>query len=201
MSGVLVGVAWTDSAVALASIASAVGVALALGIAAFQLRHARMVRDDQTRPFVVLDLEPGTSNVLLDLVITNIGTTPAQDVTFVFSPAVQSGLDGQMGRQPIEDWAVIAEGVPWMPPGREIRMLFDRGPDRKQRKLPDSYDVEVRYLNISGKEFCDSQRIDIGWRWDMQKINVYTIHDLYKPLKSLGESLSAIEKKLPQLRD
>lgn len=49
------------------------------------MKHAKDLRDAQTRPFVVIDLGSSRTS-FFDLVVTNIGATMARDVTFEFTP-------------------------------------------------------------------------------------------------------------------
>ena len=49
-----------------------------LSYAALQLRHAREVRDDQTRPYIIVDFS--FRSVLVELSVKNIGQTPARNV-------------------------------------------------------------------------------------------------------------------------
>ena len=50
-----------------------------------QVGEATRLRRAQTRPFVVVDLEPGW---LIFLTVENIGSTVARNVTFNFEPAL-----------------------------------------------------------------------------------------------------------------
>ena len=69
-------------------VTAAIYVAL-LAYAVRQVGEATRLRRAQTRPFVVVDLEPG---YLIYLTVENIGTTVARNVTFSFEPALASTL-------------------------------------------------------------------------------------------------------------
>lgn len=55
--------------------------------AVFQVREARRLREEQARPWVVVDFEPGW---ILFLSIENIGRTVATDVHIRFDPPLAS---------------------------------------------------------------------------------------------------------------
>src|SRR5215211_8561973 len=67
-------------------------VAVAAAIFAFvQVRQARLLRVEQSRPFVVANFEPSPgSHRNIELVIENIGTTIATDVTIEFDPPLEA---------------------------------------------------------------------------------------------------------------
>ena len=65
-----------------------VAVYVVLGIFAWiQVLQARRLREEQARPFVIVDFEPG---FLVYLTVENIGRTMARDVSIRFSPPSQA---------------------------------------------------------------------------------------------------------------
>jgi hypothetical protein len=61
-----------------------------------QLRDARKVRDDQTRPYIVVDFH--FKSIMVALSIKNIGQTPAKDVRVTLDRPVTSAV------MPKVDW-------------------------------------------------------------------------------------------------
>jgi hypothetical protein len=125
-----------------------------LGIFAYyQLREARRLRDDQSRPFVVVDFAPGW---LLKLEIENIGKVIAQDVRFKFTPPLQST------RTDYEEVDLLSSGASMIPPGRKFRIFFDVLRDRLESDLPRLYQVQVTYYGPGrqGKPYVDHYTID-----------------------------------------
>lgn len=164
------------------------------GIIAFvQLGQARKLRKEQTRPYVILDFESQQS--LLDLVIQNIGSTPASDVEFGFDPKIASSFDGS-GRPDRADWFILKEGIPFLPPGREYRLLLDVGHQRAKTDLPNRYEVRVTYRDRAGKRFSERQVLDMSPFWGMEHVNRKSIHDIAKELEELSKAVSSIEKRL-----
>lgn len=87
-----------------------------------QLREAKELREDQTRPFVVIDLG-STRKPFFDLVISNIGATMARDVTFKFAPEPET----TMKEAALDRLKMFREGISTLPPGKEIRAYSIQG--------------------------------------------------------------------------
>jgi hypothetical protein len=166
--------AWT----ALAAWAT-VATYLALGIfALIQVLQAHRVREEQARPFVVVDLEPG---FLVVLTVENLGRTMARNVTIRFDKPLRSTLpephdfDGSP--------TFRGEPIPALPPGKRIRVLFDQAADRLGSDLPRRYAVEVLYRGPFGQKYePDTYRLDLG---------VFSGSQL--PRKGLPELVSEVE--------
>jgi hypothetical protein len=94
---------------------------LVLIAAAFYARSqvdvARRSREEQTRPYVVLDLDAQSRPPLVNLIISNIGATVAKNVKFRFDPDLVSSLDGRTDTT-IGELRIFAEGIPWLAPRR-----------------------------------------------------------------------------------
>jgi hypothetical protein len=138
---------------------STVGIYLALGIFAWiQVLQARRLREEQARPFVVVDFEPG---FLIYLTVENIGRTMARDLTIHFDPPLDSTL--AQPREIDESPPLHGEPIPTLPPGKQIRVVFDQYGERLGSDLPRSYQVEVRYRGPFGQKYPpDTYRLDLG---------------------------------------
>jgi hypothetical protein len=65
-----------------------VAIYVALGIFALvQVLQARKLREDQARPFLIVDFDPG---FLIYLTVANIGRTMARDVRIKFDEKLES---------------------------------------------------------------------------------------------------------------
>lgn len=187
---------WTSAIVALsANEWTAVGTVVTAGVAvcaaafaALQVLEPRRAREDQTRPFVVVDIQPGTAwSNLLDLVIENIGTTAARDVLITFDPALkQSHDDGYV----ITESALIKDGIRMLPPGRRIKVFFDASHDRVNTDLPMRYDVTVQLKDARGRRQPDQQyTIDMGYMYGTTEIREYGLHDAAKAITEIQKSV------------
>jgi hypothetical protein len=135
-----------------------VAVYVVLGIFAWiQVLQARRLREEQARPFVIVDFEPG---FLVYLTVENIGRTMARDVSIRFDKPLESTLSGP---REIDESPLLRKPIPTLPPGRKIRVLFDQYAARLEAKLPLTYDVTLRYKGPFGKkEWEHPYRLDLG---------------------------------------
>jgi hypothetical protein len=150
------GTDWT--AVAAWAAWATAGIYIALGLFAWrQVREARKLREEQARPFVVVDFEPG---FLVYLTVENLGRTMARDVRISFDKQLETSLQG---RPEIDESPLFREPIPALPPGKKIRVLFDQFNDRLNAKLPLAYEVTLRYRGPAGKKpLEDTYRLDLG---------------------------------------
>jgi hypothetical protein len=150
-----------------------------------QLNEAKELREAQTRPFVVIDLG-SSAHTLFDLVVKNIGTTLARDVRFAFSPPIKS-TDDDLDPNKIK---MFREGISTLAPGKEIRTLFEKGPDRHASELPDTYEVTVSYTDQTGKrKYEEKIDLDFGLYWDRLTVTRRGVHDLHKQLETIAKEI------------
>jgi len=145
------------------------------------------LREEQARPFVVIDIEPW--NPFVDLKITNVGKTMAQDVQFRFDPRLKSAKDEQHGLVPVGETNLFKNGIASFPPGKQITLWFDRYPDRVEQGLPDRYEVQISYSDPSGKRYAEPTVLDLGMYRDIGEITRYGIHDVHERLKDIAKTL------------
>lgn len=168
-------------------------VAVIAAVAAFrQVREARTLREEQAQPFVVVDVEENEAgHPYLDLVIRNIGTTLATDVRFDFSPRLRSGSYEDEGID-ISDFHLLKQGIASMPPGRELRFLFDEGPLIFQRdELPRRYDVEVSFRSTRGPQEALRYTIDLDMFFGQHAVVVHGTHHIAKSLRAIAKKMGA----------
>jgi hypothetical protein len=120
-------------------------------------REARTLREEQGRPFVIVDFEPG---YLIYLTVENLGKTMARDVKIEFDKPLDSTLEG---RSELHMSPLFREPIPTLPPGKKIRVLFDQFPGRLEAGLAFTYDVKLSYQGPTGKkEWSHPYRLDLG---------------------------------------
>jgi hypothetical protein len=150
-----------------------------------QLNEAKELREAQTRPFVVIDLD-SSAHTLFDLVVKNIGPTLARDVHFEFDPPVRS-TDDDLDPTKLK---MFREGISTLAPGKEIRTLFERGPARHESDLPDTYDVTVSYTDQTGRRnYVERIDLDFGLYWDRLTVRRRGVHDLHKQLETIAKEI------------
>ncbi|SRR6266536_1286654 len=131
-----------------------VGIYVVLGLFAWrQVHEARKLREEQARPFVIVDFEP---DFLVYLTVENLGRTMARDVSIQFGKPLETTLE-------LDETPLFREPIPTLPPGKKIRVLFDQFPARLEAGLPLTYDVDVSYKGPTGKKpWKDTYRLDLG---------------------------------------
>jgi hypothetical protein len=174
---------------ALASALTFVGGLIAVLIALKQVRNAQEVHIDQTRPYIIVDIEPNTAWwALHDLVIRNIGQTPAIDCRIEVSPSLQRSGDGDQHR--LGDAKIFKEPIALIAPGREIRLFFDNMTTRTKTQLPMQYAVTVRYKShATREEWTESYELDAAALLGTQNVTVYTTHHAAKALREIAQTL------------
>ena len=173
-----------DRLVAAAAVGQLIILIAAALFARAQVREARVLREDQARPFVVVDLEPAQSPPLLILVVANLGKTMARNVRIEVDPPLVSTVYDSLS-SPIGSLKLFTEPIPSLVPGRRIELLFDSLAARTERELPDSYRVRLTYDGEGGRAFTDEQRLDLDLYRAMRMVWRDTVHDVSKTLKTI----------------
>lgn len=121
---------------------------IAGGLVLWQIRQGQQVREDQSRPYVIVDFS--FDGLSVNLAISNTGTTPARDVSIVFDKQLVSPDRDRH----VADFDVFNEPIPMMAPGRVILVRFGQGPDFFKPEAPGvplNYQATVTYTDLSGK--------------------------------------------------
>jgi hypothetical protein len=144
------------------------------------------------RPFVVIDFE--VLRGFVQLKIKNFGSTLARNVKFTFDPPLQTTYDADPDKGPLAEAPLFRDGIPSLPPGKEITLMFDFGGERTQQELPDSYIVHLTYRGEPlGREYEDEQVIDIGIYRSRGPIHSSGLHEISEVL---GKILKEIENRV-----
>jgi hypothetical protein len=181
---------WTDIGT-FAVLAAQLG---ALGIAAWiarsQVAEARRLRRDQARPFVVVDLHLVERSQAIHIVISNLGKTTAENVRLAFEPALASSLDNEPRMVAPSQLKVFREGIPSLPPGRRIEIMFDIFHQRSEQNLPDVYRVTASYYSPSLREhLTDPSVLDLGIYRDVLLETRRDLHDVHEELERLRRAV------------
>ncbi len=167
---------------------TAAAVVVALTVGWRQLAAARKLRLEQARPYVIVDFQPGQgAEKLLDLVITNIGKSPAYDLRIAFDPAPVRAKE--IAKFPLKDARILNEPTPMFAPGREFRMFFDNAVDRYQTDLPMNFQVTTTYRDSRKKKYKETFTIDFDSYRGAAYTVVHGVHDAVKHLKAISDTL------------
>jgi hypothetical protein len=174
---------------ALASVVTALVAILAAAFAWRQVTEARKTREDQAQPFVVVDFEP--SNVsfrVINLVIRNVGRTLARDVQLKFDPLLSSTHLND--KWDLNDTTLIREGIPSLPPGKEIKALFDLAHERFKSDLPMAYTVTVEFSDARDRRQTPLvYKLDLNVYYGLQSVTEYGLHDAASALREIEKSV------------
>ena len=178
---------WTDEAQVWLVAGQLLILVVAAVFAFWQVKEARRLREEQTRPFVVVDFEPIEIHGFFDLVVKNTGPTMARDVTIDFDPPIRSATEHDT---PIAELKVFKDGIPTLAPGKEYRMHYAFGPRHHESGLPDEYRARVRYSDQERRRSFDEEMdLDLGLYWSQVRTNVHGIHYVHKRLEEIRDVL------------
>jgi hypothetical protein len=122
-------------------------VYIVIGLLAWrQIRESRELRELQTRPYVIVDFEFRRS--LVYIVVKNIGTTPALDVSIKFDKPLRTS---SATRLDVNEASVFKAPIAMLAPGRAIRVVFDVSHQFFAEDLPRSYTATVTYRDHARK--------------------------------------------------
>jgi hypothetical protein len=177
-------IAWTDEAQVYLVGAQLLVLLVAALVAWRQVREARRLREQQNRPFVVIDfdIERGVETYLE---IANLGTSLARDVKFEISPPLASAVD-----VPVDKFKMLNEGIPTLAPGKRLRTFFDIGHQRFEADLPMSYVATVQYKDEDGKRsFKEKLDLDLELFMYLESPTRRDLHDVHERLEDIGKTL------------
>lgn len=177
-------VTWTDQAQVYLLAAQLLVLFGAALVAWRQVREARRLREQQNRPFVVIDfdIERGVETYLE---VANLGTSLARDVKFSISPPLASAVD-----VPVEKFKMLNTGIPTLAPGKRIRTFFDIGFQRIESDLPLSYVATVEYKDEDCKRsFKEKLDLDLELFMYLESPTRRDAHDIHERLEEIAKTL------------
>jgi hypothetical protein len=155
-----------------------------------QIRAAESARIAQMRPYVVVDLEPAVhTRAIVELVIRNAGRTAARGVELSFTPEPQRAQE--VAAFPLREMRLLKQPTPVMPPGREIRVLFDVVQEyaSKRGTLPATYTVTVKYTDDDAQQWVDTYVLDLDVHVGALYVEPKGLHQLVVELEKVRKAL------------
>jgi hypothetical protein len=177
---------WTEIAAACILGAQLLVLLVAAGVAWYQAQEARRLREDQSRPFVVVDVDfVGTSELFL--FVRNLGPALARDVRITIDPPLESSIDDlEVGK-----FKFLKDGITTLAPGKELRTFFDQGFMRHESGLPLVYTVKITYSDDRGRRsFDESMELDMEQYICLQFAVRRDLHDVHGQLEQINKSLA-----------
>lgn len=181
----ILAVGWTDKSMVFILGAQLLVLVVAAAVAWRQVAEARRLREAQAQPFVVVDFEI-ERRTEINIVISNIGGTMARDVRLTFTPDLTSSLDSKPSVVSPAKLKPLREGIPSLPPGKRIVVLFDLFTERDEQKFPDEYRVAILFdAPAIGQRLTDESILDLGVYRNVLVAERKDIHDVHARLKDI----------------
>lgn len=153
-----------------------------------QAMEARRLREQQTRPFVLIDFR--VHQTVIEIVITNVGATLARDVRFEFDQPLVSAYDSEPGsRRKVAEIGMLSDGIASLAPHKEMKVFFDRFPSRAEAGLPMTYKATVSYGDPSGQEYVEEQVLDLNVYVGTGGIRQDGLHEIHTQVKKIAEQM------------
>lgn len=179
-------VTWTDVA-QVGLVAAQLVVLIAAAIFAWrQVKEARELREEQNRPFVVVDFEC-EQGYMMYLEVVNMGTSLARDVRIEIDPPLESAIDIEVGKL-----KMLNEGIATLAPDKKLRTFFDMSFRRNEDRpdLPMNYVARVRYSDEKRKRSFDEMlNLDMDQYMHMHTVTRHGLHDIHKELEKIRRGL------------
>jgi hypothetical protein len=156
------------------------------------MERDRALKEEQARPFVVVDFEPSLVwGNMINLVFENIGTTLAKRVRFTFEPPLKSTRHSEDGYDFYAS-SLFTKGIPAMPPGKRVSALFDLSHERIGSGLPMTYRVKVEMQDALDREQEPLEYdLDLNFHYGLRRVAIKTVHDAAKALHSMERLMSS----------
>lgn len=185
-------VTWTDIATVGLVAAQLVVLIVAAFVAWRQVREARELREEQQRPFVVVDFDL-QNGYMTFLEVANLGTSLARDVRIEIDPPLASASDVDLA-----GLKMLNEGIATLAPGKKYRTFFDMGFRRAEADLPMNYIVSVSYTDEKGKRsFNETLNLDLDLFMNLISVTRHDVHDVNKRLEEIRDLLKKWTSSLP----
>lgn len=156
-----------------------------------QVAEARQLREEQTRPFIVVEFVP---DFLITFRVRNIGATLARNVKVTWDqwPAVSRSFAAYNLWKSPQGSVLFDTGIPCLSPGQEIATHFDHFPNRVKEGLPMTYRVTVDYDNfaLTGKERRHYQLayvLDLDLYKDLRASRRRGMHELVQEVQGIKD--------------
>lgn len=152
-----------------------------------QVREAQRAREEQSRPFVLLDFEIVFA-VFIELHVRNVGQTIARDIRFEFDKPLESAARTESWNP--ADLSMFREGIKYLAPGKTIKVLLDQFVQREEQGLPRTYTVTVTYTDSRRKnDYREDIALDLNTYVGTNGINQNGLHEIHKQLESIADNV------------
>lgn len=159
----------------------------------------RNTRDQESAPYVTTYFDIPMGSQAIYLVVKNTGQTLATNVKLSFAPPLRVARENYLPK----DWNLIKDGIESLPPGYEIRTLFDSAVLYFGRtELPLKYEVTITYFGgIQPERRVLRQTLDLSAYKGLLQPNRKRMDDLVAEMEGLAKTLSETGKSVKRAAD
>jgi len=158
----------------------------------FQLHDARRIRRESNAPYVIAQFESSEAAPdIIDLVIKNIGVTPAFAIHLTVDPPMERAKE--IPGLPFMGAKALSDGIKMLAPNQEVRMYFDAVRERQGTSLPNEFTVTVEAKNSRRQALPPGAfTLDVDWGRGTTYASVQNLHQVGKSLERLSKSVAQI---------
>ncbi|MGW8566668.1 hypothetical protein [Isoptericola sp. NPDC055881] len=159
---------------------------IAAVIAYGQAIEARRLRIEQAQPYVVAYIEL-VRDVVIEIVIKNLGATGARNVRISVDPTLQR-VDGKGGVDDV--W--LPDRLEFLAPGQEWRTYWDFGPQRYNSAAlrdQDRHELTLIYDGVDGEQPPVVMPLDLRPLKGRIHTDTKTVHHAAKQLEQIAKTL------------
>jgi len=165
-------------------------------VSAKTLEEMKEARDQESAPYIMVYFDVPYGEWIIYLVVKNVGKGLAENIRLNFQP----GLRTSDSEDRFEKLALIQRGIPNLPPGQEIRTLFDSSIAYMGSDLPRTYEVVVTYSGgISTAPRKSNQILDLAVFEGLMFTHEKTMHNLVEEVEDVGDEVEKLREEVTKI--
>jgi len=182
---------WTLATVIFAGVVAVATVAYA--VLTYRLvKETHLLRVQQLRPQVAVRVEPGQVALgFIDLVVENIGSGAAYDMTFTYDSDFEVEVNP---KRRLSDIGFLHNGLHYLGPKNELRTylttLFGQTNEMLAAKDRPRFRIEVRYRDALANPYEDAFEIDFAHLAGLVRVGAPPLPEIAKHLNDIESALS-----------
>jgi hypothetical protein len=162
--------------------------------------ETRQLREAQTEPRIEVFYRPRDEWIaLLDIVIKNIGSGPAYDLTFSCSAIVPNkGSEELLSR--LKELKSLSSGIAYLGPGQEFFSYWTRMTDNFKEKLETQILVRSNYRSATGRAYARQHVLDLSELKGVERIGEPPLLKIAKNVEKFQEQMQRLSTGFEKLK-
>lgn len=162
--------------------------------------ETRYLREAQTEPRIEVFYRPRDEWIsLIDIVIKNIGSGPAYDLSFSSSATVSNkGSEELLSR--LKELKSLNSGIAYLGPGQEFFSYWTRMTDHFQEKLETQIQVTSNYKSAMGRAYTRQHILDLSELKGIERIGEPPLLKIAKYVEKLQEEVRRLASGFQKLK-